>query len=303
MADSPRTTSPTQQPKGSNTDAPSPKSEEHLQKHLDLPLDAGAKQGLAALRDSPPGAKPFYPYSTLIRAHQDQRMLLEDIYFAIETRFPYFLTAPPGWKNSVRHNLSLNPCFEKMPRPLTDRGKGAYWVVNDNIDPRSGVHRERKRKHFKRHRSAETNDPHRMPSGSAGPSNLMDMPKEGMPYMAPVFDQEGNRIAYAAWPGAFPPGSFPMMTAAQPRYILDPNEDEHTPEFDEDGNPIWKTIWLNELVKLRRATYDQDTNGADPDWYRAMVERVRAAFLQPDPVYLASHDQDGDGEEIMEAED
>ena len=62
-----------------------------------------------------------------------------------------------------------------------------------------------------------------------------------------------------------------MMAAAQPRYVLDPNEDEHTPEFDEDGNPIWKTIWLNELVKLRRATYDQDTNGADPDWYRAMV--------------------------------
>jgi hypothetical protein len=31
------------------------------------PIDAGAEQGLAALRDSPEGAKPFYPYSTLIR--------------------------------------------------------------------------------------------------------------------------------------------------------------------------------------------------------------------------------------------
>lgn len=29
--------------------------------------DAGAEYGLAALRDSPAGVKPFYPYSTLIR--------------------------------------------------------------------------------------------------------------------------------------------------------------------------------------------------------------------------------------------
>lgn len=33
-----------------------------------------------------------------------------------------------------------------MPRPLTDRGKGAYWTVNDNVDPRVGVHRVRKKK-------------------------------------------------------------------------------------------------------------------------------------------------------------
>lgn len=33
-----------------------------------------------------------------------------------------------------------------MPRPLTDRGKGSYWTVNEHVDPRTGVHRIRKKK-------------------------------------------------------------------------------------------------------------------------------------------------------------
>lgn len=33
-----------------------------------------------------------------------------------------------------------------MARPLTDRGKGHYWTVNDTVDPRTGVHRVRKKK-------------------------------------------------------------------------------------------------------------------------------------------------------------
>jgi forkhead box protein J2/3 len=53
------------------------------------------------------------------------------------------LTVP---QSSVRHNLTLNPSFEKVPRPLTDPGNGSYWTVNDNVDPRAGVHRIRKRK-------------------------------------------------------------------------------------------------------------------------------------------------------------
>lgn len=41
---------------------------DHHQVQEHQPLDAGAEQGLAALGDSPDGAKPFYPYSTLIRS-------------------------------------------------------------------------------------------------------------------------------------------------------------------------------------------------------------------------------------------
>lgn len=41
---------------------------------------------------------------------------------------------------------------------MTDRGKGSYWTVNDNVDPRTGVHRVRKKKGSKRARVEEIVD-------------------------------------------------------------------------------------------------------------------------------------------------
>ncbi|CUA74105.1 Forkhead box protein J2 [Rhizoctonia solani] len=93
--------------------------------------------GLDTLEDGRPGERPAYPFTTLIRyaikGSPSGRLLLEDIYNAIQSRYPYFTTAPSGWKNSVRHTLSLMTCFEKVPRLLTEPGKGSYWTVNDSM--------------------------------------------------------------------------------------------------------------------------------------------------------------------------
>ncbi|KAM0681773.1 Forkhead box protein J2 [Glugoides intestinalis] len=60
----------------------------------------------------------------------DGRLTLAEIYSWIETNYPYYKTADPVWKNSIRHNLSLNPTFKKIPRPANSKGKGGYWAID-----------------------------------------------------------------------------------------------------------------------------------------------------------------------------
>jgi forkhead box protein J2/3 len=76
----------------------------------------------------------------------------------------------------------LNPCFEKVPRPLTDRGKGSYWTVNDNVDPRTGVHRVRKKKSKGGKRDSEEADGDYLPgNGSFDDPHAQFVPPQMQP--------------------------------------------------------------------------------------------------------------------------
>nr|CAH7731599.1 unnamed protein product [Callosobruchus chinensis] len=82
--------------------------------------------------------KPPYSFSCLIfMAIEDsvQKALpVKDIYAWILDHFPYFKNAPTGWKNSVRHNLSLNKCFQKVEK-APNLGKGSLWTVDPQYKP------------------------------------------------------------------------------------------------------------------------------------------------------------------------
>ncbi|XP_030628595.1 checkpoint suppressor 1 [Chanos chanos] len=79
--------------------------------------------------------KPPYSFSCLIfMAIEDapaKRLPVKDIYGWILEHFPYFASAPTGWKNSVRHNLSLNKCFKKVDKDRSQAiGKGSLWSID-----------------------------------------------------------------------------------------------------------------------------------------------------------------------------
>ncbi|KAF4619391.1 hypothetical protein D9613_005523 [Agrocybe pediades] len=255
-------------------------------------LTGGLPINLDSLRDGPPGSKPFYPYSTLIRyaikGSPNQKLLLEDIYYAIESRFPYFRTAPNGWKNSVRHNLSLNPCFEKVPRPLTDRGKGSYWTVNENVDPRTGVHRIRKKKSkgSKNRGSEEADADYHPPEGAYDDGNQFVASPPLDENGAPRQQQQQPPVPYAPFPPMTFDPNFPMMSGMRypppmPGIPPVPISPEETLEVDEHGNVNWRLAWIKELGHLQQITSEQEKAGVDPEWYRMMLFRVRSALMPP----------------------
>lgn len=77
-------------------------------------------------------SKPSLSYIALIAkvilSSPSRKLNLASIYRAMEEQFPFLERRGSGWRNSVRHNLSVNTCFVKVSR--CEDGRGHYWGIH-----------------------------------------------------------------------------------------------------------------------------------------------------------------------------
>ncbi|KAJ7788589.1 hypothetical protein B0H14DRAFT_2398206 [Mycena olivaceomarginata] len=104
---------------------------DYLRRQLNLP--AGATVSLWSLPEPAAGEKPTTPLPMLIKLAihgSTMKMLtLQEIYKELASRFQWFHEhkQDKAWKNSIRHNLSLNKVFKNLRRP---HSKAGYWALN-----------------------------------------------------------------------------------------------------------------------------------------------------------------------------
>lgn len=138
---------------------------------------------LWALPDPPEGEKPNQPYPILIKlaiyGSPNKQLTLQEIYAALEDRFHWFKVRrnEKAWKNSIRHNLSLNKVFKHVPRAITEPGKGSYWQLDCSSG--EGYKRPRKRRSKSARAALEQDDDD--DSSSEDDMEGMNAPQAGMP--------------------------------------------------------------------------------------------------------------------------
>ncbi|ESN92024.1 hypothetical protein HELRODRAFT_90040 [Helobdella robusta] len=76
--------------------------------------------------------KPPFSFTIIIfmaiESSVHKKLPVKKIYDWVLDNFPYFRMVRSGWKNSIRHNLSLNKCFKKIGIEV---GKKSQWCVDE----------------------------------------------------------------------------------------------------------------------------------------------------------------------------
>ena len=91
-----------------------------------------------------------------------EKVNLTAIYSYVIDNYPYFENRKSAWRNSIRHNLSVNGCFVKNGRATS--GRGYFWSISDDYikDFRRGDY-ARKNRYQLQHKRRIARDIERLP--------------------------------------------------------------------------------------------------------------------------------------------
>lgn len=103
---------------------------------IDPNFSRGKDNSTDLSRDENRNVKPPHSYATMITqavlSSKEGELSLAGIYKYISENYAYYRYTNSGWQNSIRHNLSLNKAFEKVPRKPGEPGKGMKWRITED---------------------------------------------------------------------------------------------------------------------------------------------------------------------------
>ncbi|XP_030028560.2 LOW QUALITY PROTEIN: forkhead box protein O [Manduca sexta] len=211
-----------------------------------------------------------------ITSAQDNRLTLSQIYEWMVQNVPYFKdkgdsNSSAGWKNSIRHNLSLHNRFMRVQNEGT--GKSSWWMINPDAKPGKSVRRraasmetskfEKRRGRLKKKtealRHGATADATPSPSSSISESidTFPDSPMHSSSFqLSPDFRQRASSNASSC--GRLSP--IPSLIPSEPDWAS-----EYTPSGDYATNSDFtQTDFAQEEQLAGSLAVSMKLHGADP---------------------------------------
>uniref|UniRef100_A0A672NM19 Forkhead box K2 n=1 Tax=Sinocyclocheilus grahami TaxID=75366 RepID=A0A672NM19_SINGR len=183
--------------------------------------DKEASEGDSPKDDS----KPPYSYAQLIvqavTMAQDKQLTLNGIYTHITKNYPYYRTADKGWQNSIRHNLSLNRYFIKVPRSQEEPGKGSFWRIDPSSESKLVEQAFRKRRPRGVPCFRTPLGPLSSRSAPASPNHSGVLSAHSSGVQTPdSLSREGSPVPMEPEPASAPPPAAASAAAVQPKLAV-----------------------------------------------------------------------------------